>query len=189
MLPSKVLPVAIATSPIRGAWNRQNQWTVPSPGGKISHSSYEKFGTLVEIEVGTGIKCATSVLSSQSDHSMLKYVEGEALPRVSLKVPVEEVVPPLEELPGVVQLDPSQLGKLVAPIPGIEGEAYSSCCKDGDHANDTSSGMGDSESGRKHGVGRKEGASWCGILFRFSSIRLIKKACEAGKRYPTSGEF
>ena len=59
---------------------------------------------------------SASILPSQCDDGVMEDVEGEALPEVSLEVRLEEVVPPLEEIPSVVKLDALELGEVVVVI-------------------------------------------------------------------------
>jgi len=70
---------------------------------------------------------------------MMEHVEREALSEVLLEIRLDEVVPPMEEIPSVVKLDSPQLGELLLLIFGTESVVDSSCHEDGSR----SDGAGD----------------------------------------------
>ena len=68
----------------------------------------------------------------------MEHVELGAISKAPLEILVKEVVSPLEEIPGVVELDVPQLGKLVLLIFGAECMVDSRCREHRTRANDTS---------------------------------------------------
>ena len=103
------------------------------------HRSHKDFVTLVEGKVLIGVESLTSIFSNQSDDIMVEDVERETLSVVSLEVRLEEVVSPLEEIPGMVKLDALQLGKVVVLIFGAKNIVENGCRNYGGCANGTSS--------------------------------------------------
>lgn len=89
-------------------------------------------------------------------------MKREALSEILLEVRLEEVVSPLEEIPGMVKLDALQLRNAVLLVFGAEGIVENGCRENGSGAN----GPGDklvalaSQDGRVesgHKVVRKQG--------------------------------
>ena len=72
---------------------------------KGTHSPHQKFVALVEVEVWVRVESLAGIFPGQSDDIMVEYIEGEALAEVSLEIRVEEIEPPLEEIPSMVKLD------------------------------------------------------------------------------------
>ena len=100
------------------------------PGGwGDTHSSHEKFVALIEIEVRVRVKSFPPLFPNQSNDVMVEHVEGKALSEVLLEIRVEEVVPPLEEIPSVVKLDSPQPGEALLFILGAE-RIVGSCCRE-----------------------------------------------------------
>ena len=69
---------------------------------------------------------------------MVEDVERETLPVVPIKVRPEEVVPLLEEIPSMVNLDTPQLGKVMLLISRAESIVENDCREDGSSTNGTS---------------------------------------------------
>lgn len=69
---------------------------------------------------------------------MVEHIEGEALAGISLEICVEEVVPPLKEIPSMVELDAPKLREAVLPILGAKCVVGSGCREYCSSANDTS---------------------------------------------------
>ena len=89
------------------------------------------------MEVSIGVESLASVFPSQSDHVMVEHIERETLSEISLEARLEKVVPPFEEIPGMVKLDALQLGEFVFLILGAERVVDSCCREDGSRANGT----------------------------------------------------
>jgi len=70
-----------------------------------THGPHKKFVALVEVEVWVRVESLAGIFSSQSNDVMVEHIKGEAFPEVLLEIRVEEVVPPLEEIPSMVKLD------------------------------------------------------------------------------------
>ena len=102
------------------------------------HQSPKDLVALTEGKVLVKEESLTSILSGQDDDIMVECIERETLYEISLKVRLEEIVPPLEEIPSVVKMDALQLRKVVILIFGAENIVESSCRKDGSGANGTS---------------------------------------------------
>ena len=111
---------------------------MPRQGKIDAHSSHKNSVTLIEAEVWIGEEGLASVFPSQSNDVVVEHVEREALAEVPFEIRVEKVVPPLEEIPSVVELDAPQLGELVLVIFGAECVVHNSCRKDRCRANNTS---------------------------------------------------
>lgn len=75
-------------------------------------------------------KHLAGVLPAQSDDLVVEYVERKALSQVPFEIRLKEVIPPPEEIPGMVQLDAPQLGEFVLLILGAESVVGSGCCED-----------------------------------------------------------
>ena len=121
----------------RGIYDREDQWHVLVLREGNPHSHKEPV-TLTHVKVWVRIEYSTSILPSQDDDPMVKYIEIEALSEVSPEIRLEEVVSLFEEIPGVVQLDASQLRKLVRLILGAESVVNGCGYQDGSRANSTS---------------------------------------------------
>ena len=102
-----------------------------------AHSSHEDLVTLTEIEVGFGKKCLASVCPGQSDDLVVEHVEREAS-QFSFEIGLEEVVPTLEEIPSVIQLNALQLWELVLLVLGAESVVGGCRGDDCGHADGTS---------------------------------------------------
>ena len=74
-----------------------------------------------------GIYKATGILPRQSKDIMVEYIERKTLSEGSFEIGLEEVVTPLVELPSMIKLNPSQLGKLVRIFSGAESIVGGSC--------------------------------------------------------------
>ena len=101
------------------------------------HPTHKELVTLAEMKIWVGVEDSTSILSSQDDNIMVEHIERETLSGVLLEIRMEEVVPPLEEIPSMVKLDAPQLRKFVLLISGAEGIVESSCREDRNSANGT----------------------------------------------------
>ena len=66
------------------------------------YDSHENLVTIVEIKVRVRKKCVTAVLPGHSYDFMMENFERKALSQISSEVGIQEVIPPLEEIPGVV---------------------------------------------------------------------------------------
>jgi hypothetical protein len=104
-----------------------------------TNDSQQKLNTLGEVKVRGSEKNPASVLSSQSDYIVVEHVEREALPRASVEVRQQEIVPPIEEIPSMVQLDSPQLRKSVLLTLGPEGKVDSGRRKNSSYPKRTSS--------------------------------------------------
>ena len=96
-----------------------------------SDRSHKDLITLVEGKALVREENSTSILSGQGDDIVLEHIEREILSEVLLEVQPEEVVSVLEEIPSMVKLDASQLGKFVVLIFGAENIPENCCRKDG----------------------------------------------------------
>ena len=125
------------------------------------------------------IESLTSVLSSQSNHVMMKHIEREALPEVSFEARLEEVVAPFEEIPSMVKLYTPKPGEIMVLTLGAEYIISSGRREDGSRANCASDELvvlandgtkdGRVESG--HGVDQEDGTGG-GAVRLFHSSRI-----------------
>jgi len=89
-------------------------------------------------------------------------------------------MPPLEEIPCMVQLDAPQLQQVVSLIIGAESIVGGSCCEDGSHANSTSDesivlapdGIQDGSVENGHEVGREDGIGEAEVLLKPRASRI-----------------
>lgn len=102
-----------------------------------THSSQENLVAPGEVKVRVRKKDPAGIFPSQSDHVVVEDFKREA-PRVSLDIRLEEVVPPLKEIPSMIQLDTWQLGESVVSVFEVESVVDSTCRKDCGKANSTS---------------------------------------------------
>jgi len=171
----------MSTSLTRGDYDRQTQWSIQLPWKRNAHSSHKYPVTLVEVEVWVREERLTSILPNQSNDIMVEDVEREALSDVSLEVQLKEVVPPIEEIPSMVQLDAPQLGEFVMLILGSESVVDGGCRENGSRANGTSdelvvlAGDGIQDGGVEggHGEGKETRTRGCGVLFQSSRIGSV----------------
>ena len=83
------------------------------------------------------VESPTGILPGQCNDVMVEDVEREAFSGVFLKVRLEEVVSPSEEIPSMVKLDAPQLGEFALLILGAERTVESCYHEDGSRTNDT----------------------------------------------------
>lgn len=77
----------------------------------------------------------TSTFPSQCDDFMVEEVEREALSQVSFEVRLKEIVSPLKEIPGMIELDTPQPGELMLLTLRAENPVESGCCEYSSGAN------------------------------------------------------
>jgi len=71
-----------------------------------------------------------SVFPSQGDNIVMEHIEGETLSEVPFEVRLEEVVPSLEEIPSMVELNAPQLREVMPIILGADSIVETGCRKD-----------------------------------------------------------
>lgn len=72
-----------------------------------THRYRKKLVSVFDSKPGVRIKCLTSILPTQSDNFVVKYVERKALSQITFEVRLKEVVTLLKKVPGMVKLDAS----------------------------------------------------------------------------------
>ena len=164
----------------RGIYDNEDDWHVLLPHERNSHS-HKDLVTLVEVKVWARVEDSTSILPGQDDNLMVKDVKIEVLSEVSPKVRLDEVVSLAKEIPGMEELDASQLGKLVGLVFGAESVVDGCCHEDGGCANRTSDELvvlagnggqvGRAESG--HGEVRKGERKRHEVLLMFSGVERM----------------
>jgi len=132
---SSVSSVAVLTSLTSGAWCHRGRRNVRSARERSTHRSHKYLVTLREVEVRIGEESLASIFPGQRNDCMMEHIEGETLSEVLLEVRPEEVIPSLEEIPSMVELNAPQLGEVVPHILGTESVVDAGYRKDESHAN------------------------------------------------------